>query len=80
MTAWAPLLDALEERTARYDAALDAGRELPDLPDVALPVDEPLPAELRLRAAALLEATQRVERRAAARKAELHRASAYAGA
>ena len=80
MTGGSGLLDALEERTSRYEAALDAGVELPDLPDVTLPVDAPLPVELGLRAVALLERTRTVEARIATRTAELHRAQAYAEA
>ena len=78
--AWPDLLDALEERTRRCAALLEArdgGPELPALPDLDLDPDGALPPELALRARLLLAETERLERLGAARAGRLRTALHY---
>lgn len=73
---WPELLDALEERTRRLVAVVEAGGGTVP-PPVPLLTDSPLPPEMAGRVRALLAETQRVERLAAARTAKAGRALRY---
>ena len=61
-TPWPDLLDALEEQTSRLLRALQDGERDVQVPDLELDPDGPLPPELRLRAQALLQAMQELQR------------------
>lgn len=78
MTSWPELLDALEERTRRIEAAIedDDGDSEP-VPEVALRADGPLPADLASRVRLLLAKTEQLEAGALRRQDELNRAMRY---
>ncbi len=61
-TPWPDLLDALEEQTRRLLRALQDGERDVQVPDLELDPDGPLPPELRLRAQALLQCMQELQR------------------
>lgn len=75
-TPWPALLDALEERTRRLAAVVEDDETGP-VPEVALRADGPLPAELALRARALLAETERLTGVAAHRQAVVARTLRY---
>lgn len=80
MTSWPDLLDALEERTRRLAAALEAGGDPGALPEVELAAAGPLPPELALRVRVLLAETVRIEAQLRRRTGPMARAAAaYAG-
>ncbi len=79
-TPWPELLDALEERTRRLAAALDRHERDPEVADVELVADGPLPPELGLRARVLLAETERLQVELVRRTGPQARArAAYAG-
>lgn len=78
--AWPELLDALEERTRRLAAALERRDPDPEVADVELVADGPLPPELAMRARVLLAETDRLQAELARRTGPQARArAAYAG-
>lgn len=78
--AWPQVLDALEERTRRLAGALDRHEIDPQVADVDLVADGPLPQELALRVRVLLAETERLTTELVRRTGPQARArAAYAG-
>lgn len=77
MTAlrWPDLLDALEERNRRFAALVNGGTS--PVPEVPLRADGPLPAELTLRAEAVLAETERLAALAELRRDRSRRSLHY---
>jgi len=79
-TPWPELVDALEERTRRLADALDRNETDPEVADVELVADGPLPRELGLRVRVLLAETDRLVAELTHRTGPQARArAAYAG-
>jgi hypothetical protein len=72
---WPAYLDALEEWTRRADTAVRGGEDA--LEPLAADPEGPVPAELALRARALLDRMRQLQTLAERRRRELDRARSY---